>query len=78
MKLKLYSKPNCVYCDKVKSFIKENNIQSVEFDESANVMEVRKFDGMQFPMLKVTDENGGEQAVFESEVIIQIIQQVCL
>lgn len=69
--IKLYSKPNCFYCDKVKNFIKENNIQGVEFDETANVEEVRKFDGMQFPMLLVDG-----QAIFESEMIIQVLQHL--
>jgi glutaredoxin len=45
----LYSKPNCIYCDKVKNFIKSNNIINVAFDESANVEKVRSMGGMQFP-----------------------------
>lgn len=71
MKVKLFSKPNCFYCDKVKNFIKENNIQRIEYDETANVAEVRKYGGMQFPMLLVDD-----QAIFESEVIIQVLEQL--
>lgn len=77
MKVTLYSKPNCPYCDKVKNFINEKNITEVEFDENYNVAEVRKFDGMQFPMLKVVDtESGEEQGIFESEVIMQVLSQI--
>jgi len=77
MKVTLYSKPNCPYCDKVKNFIKENNISGVEYDENQNVTEVRKFNGMQFPMLKVVDlESSEEQGIFESEVIIQVLGQI--
>jgi glutaredoxin len=80
MKKILYSKPNCVYCDKVKKFIKDEEAKgismNVEFDESANVLEVRKFDGMQFPMLKIVDDEGNEQGFFESEVIVQVLEQL--
>ena len=79
MKVILYSKPNCPYCDKVKEFIKnpENNITGVEYDETQNVAEIRKFEGMQFPMLKVVDEaSGEEQGIFESEVIMQVLKQI--
>ncbi len=77
MKVTLYSKDNCQYCDKVKNFIKEKGIEGVEFDETRNVEEVRKFGGMQFPMLKVEDVATGEaQGFFESEVIIQILGQI--
>lgn len=75
-KLILYSKPNCMYCDKVKSFINNNSITNVEYDETANVAEVKKFGGMQFPMLKVIDDEGSEQGIFDSEVIIQVIDQL--
>jgi glutaredoxin len=69
----LYSKSNCIYCDKVKTFIKSNNITNVAFDESANVEKVRSMGGMQFPMLLVVGEDGNEQGIFESEVIMQVI-----
>jgi glutaredoxin len=71
MTVKLFSKPNCIYCDKVKNFIKDNNIQGVEYDESANVAEVRKHGGMQFPMLLVD-----EQGIFGSDTIISILEQL--
>jgi glutaredoxin len=69
--IKLFSKPNCVYCDKVKKFIKDNNISGVEYDESANVEEVRKHGGMQFPMLLVED-----QGIFGSDTIMQVLEQL--
>jgi glutaredoxin len=69
--IKLFSKPNCQYCDVVKNYIKENSIQGVEYDESANVGEVRKHGGMQFPMLLVED-----QGVFGSESIIAVLEQL--
>lgn len=69
--IKLYSKPNCYYCDKVKKFIKDNNISGVEYDETGNVDEVRKHGGMQFPMLLVED-----QGIFGSDTIIQILEQL--
>lgn len=72
----LYSKPNCVYCDKVKNHIKANEMDNVEFDETANVAEIRKFERMQFPMLKIIDDEGNEQGLFESEVIIQVLDQL--
>lgn len=72
----LYSKPNCLYCDKVKSFIKANHITNVSFDESANVEKVRSMGGMQFPMLLIKNDDGSEQGIFESEVIMQVIAQV--
>lgn len=82
MKVKLYSKDNCPYCDKVKNFIKEKGIEGVEFDETRNIVEVKKFADQQermpsFPMLKITDDaSGEEQGFFESEVIIQILGQI--
>jgi glutaredoxin len=72
----LYSKPNCVYCDKVKNFIKNNDITNVAFDESANVEKVRSMGGMQFPMLLIKNDDGTEQGIFESEVIMQVIAQM--
>jgi glutaredoxin len=76
----LYSKPNCQYCDKVKHYIKNEEQRGVKmgvtFDETANVAEVKKFDGMQFPMLKIVDDEGNEQGIFESEIIIQILEQL--
>lgn len=69
--IKLFSKPNCYYCDKVKKFIKDNNISGVEYDETGNVEEVRKYGGMQFPMLLVD-----EQGIFGSDTIIQILEQI--
>lgn len=69
-----------MYCDKVKSFIKGEEAKGinmgVEYDESANVAEVRKFEGMQFPMLKIVDDEGQEQGIFESDVIVQVLEQL--
>ena len=67
----LYSKPNCVYCDKVKNYINENNISGVTYDESANVEKVRSYGGMQFPMLEIEG-----QGIFGSDTIVSILEQL--
>jgi glutaredoxin len=82
MKVTLFSKENCPYCDKVKAFIKEKGIVGLEFDESRNVSIVKKFADTQermpqFPMLLVKDQSSGEeQGIFESEIIIQVLEQI--
>ena len=70
-KVILYSKPNCIYCDKVKDFIKRNEITGVEYDETANVEEIKRQGGMQFPMLSVDG-----QGIFGSDTIISILEQL--
>lgn len=70
-----------MYCDIVKRHIKsqtekKGSYVNVEYDESANVAEVRKFGGMQFPMLKIVEDDGKEQGIFESSVITQVLDQL--
>lgn len=45
----------------------------MSFNENADVAKVRSFGGMQFPMLLIQNEDGTEQGIFESEVIMQVI-----
>jgi glutaredoxin len=71
MKVILYSKPNCPYCDAVKEFIANNNIQDVEFDNNYNVEKVRSFGFMTFPVLEVDGE-----AIAESDEIINKLKEI--
>lgn len=69
--MKLYSKPNCPYCDKVKDFIKVNKLENeIEFDNSYNASEVMLLGGeRQFPFL-VDEEN----KLYESSMIIEYLK----
>lgn len=60
-----------MYCDKVKNFIKSNNIEGVTYDESANVEKVKSYGGMQFPMLELEG-----QGIFGSDTIISVLEQL--
>jgi glutaredoxin len=69
--MKLYSKPHCPYCDKVKKFIKENNLEDkIEFDNTYNASEVMTLGGeIQFPFLV----DGGNM-LYESSMIIEYLK----
>jgi glutaredoxin len=69
--MKLYSKPDCQYCDKVKNFIKANNLEDkIEFDNTYNASEVMLLGGeRQFPFFV-----DGENKLYESSMIIQYLK----
>jgi glutathione S-transferase len=67
--MKLYSKPDCLYCDKVKDFMQANNISGIELDESYNIAEVLELGGQQkFPFFV-----DAENRLYDSGVIIQYL-----
>jgi glutaredoxin len=69
--MKLYSKPNCPYCEKVKDFIKVNNLENkLELDNTYNASEVILLGGKrQFPFLL-----DGENKLYESGMIIEYLK----
>lgn len=69
MEIKLFSKPDCIYCDKVKKFITDNNLTNIEHDNSYNIDEIWKYGNLKFPMLLLD-----RQGIFESEIIIQVLK----
>jgi glutaredoxin len=72
MIIRLYSKPNCPYCDKVKRFIAENGLVGINFDDHNNLTAVRSFGLMTFPVLEIE----GYGAIAESEDIIDRLKEI--
>lgn len=73
-KLKLYTSNNCPFCERVKSFIKENNIEGVEYvniseDAAERAYLVEHGGMMQVPCLFVDDE-----PMYESADIINYLK----
>ncbi|MFB0971459.1 MAG: glutaredoxin [Tissierellia bacterium] len=75
-KLKLYTSNNCPFCERVKGFIKENEIENVELVNISEDAEEREYliehgGMMQVPCLFVDDE-----PMYESADIIAYLKTV--
>ena len=59
-KVTVYSTPTCPYCDMLKNFLKENNVEfeevNVAEDKEAAKMIVRETNQMGVPVTKVDDQ----------------------
>lgn len=76
--LKLYIGAYCPFCIKVKNFIKENNIQGIEYvdinkDEQAKEHLIEIGGKKQVPCLIIDDK-----ALYESRDIIEYLKANCL
>lgn len=66
-KIKVYSTPTCVYCNMLKDFLKEKNVDfdnvDVSVDQAAGQEMVQKSGQMGVPVSIITTDDGKEEII---------------
>lgn len=63
MKIRVYTTPTCIYCKRLKEFLKENKVEYEEIDVSRDHLKAEE-------MVKVSGQMGVPVSVIDGQVVI--------